>query len=158
MYCRKCEYELVNLAGELCPECGQGFDPADPTTFDLTPRETRRSRLFAWLVYGAASIPLLSNALLFVSALVARGVLGHWPRETVDDPAFIPYMFWLHSGAVILALLSLPSGLLTVCLIAGAACSRISRVARMCVFAISLYGCGVILFYWNAELWLWLLD
>jgi hypothetical protein len=159
MYCRTCEYELVNLVGGLCPECGQGFDPADPTTFDPTPRETRRLRLFAWFVYGAASVPLLSNALLSVSALVARGVLGHWPRAMTDDPKSIPYVNWLHVGAVMLLLLSLPSGLLTLGLLAGAAYTRIRRAVRTCAFAISLYGAGVILFFWDpAKLWLWVFD
>lgn len=144
----------------VCPECGQGFDPADPSTFDPTPRVTRRSRLFARLVYGVASVPLLSNALLYVSLLVARGVLGRWPQAWVDDPKYIDYVYWPHFVVAILLMLSLPSGLLTLGLLAAAATRvGIRRVASTGAIAIGLWWAGVILFLWDpTKAWMWFFD
>ena len=69
MYCRRCQYNLVQLTRPSCPECGTAFDPADPGTYLSQPRRglpllgTRLSdvvwhwslrqptaALFAWLV------------------------------------------------------------------------------------------------------------
>jgi len=33
VYCRKCQYDLTQLAEERCPECGRPFDPTKPRTF-----------------------------------------------------------------------------------------------------------------------------
>jgi len=32
-FCLSCKYSLVALPRGVCPECGRGFDPADPATF-----------------------------------------------------------------------------------------------------------------------------
>ena len=38
MYCIKCRYSLFGLTSPRCPECGQPFDPNDPTTYLTTDR------------------------------------------------------------------------------------------------------------------------
>jgi hypothetical protein len=49
IYCRKCRYCLRGLDSHRCPECGQPFDPNDPTTF-LTLATMR----WAWQSIAAA--------------------------------------------------------------------------------------------------------
>jgi len=36
-FCRGCGYALIGLESRLCPECGRGFDPANPRTFAKRP-------------------------------------------------------------------------------------------------------------------------
>jgi len=81
-YCRRCNYELTNLPGERCPECGAV----------LRPRMRRRGRR-RW--------PRLSiAALIFIAAAAAYAAFfrmaprhiwpDHWPAwwsETLDDVA-----------------------------------------------------------------------
>lgn len=38
MYCRKCRYPLDGLSENRCPECGEPFNPADPSTYFATDR------------------------------------------------------------------------------------------------------------------------
>ena len=38
IYCIKCRYSLFGLTSPRCPECGQPFDPNDPTTYLTTDR------------------------------------------------------------------------------------------------------------------------
>jgi hypothetical protein len=160
MYCLTCEYELVNLVGGLCPECGRSFDPTDSSTFDTAPRFTKRLRVYTWVIYGAASVPLLANAVLVFSLLVARGVLGRWPTAWVDDPGSIEFVNGIHYGVALLLLLSLPSGILTLgLLVAGLFHVVIRRLAWTGTIAISLWGAGVILFFWDpAKAWMWFFD
>jgi len=33
MYCRNCNYDLQQLPGTRCPECGRPFDPSDERSF-----------------------------------------------------------------------------------------------------------------------------
>jgi len=33
MRCLDCDYQLVRLTQNRCPECGREFDPRDPNTF-----------------------------------------------------------------------------------------------------------------------------
>jgi hypothetical protein len=37
MFCKKCGYALVGLDGQVCPECGRAFDPANRKTFSRKP-------------------------------------------------------------------------------------------------------------------------
>jgi hypothetical protein len=41
-YCMQCSYDLHGLQGNLCPECGRGFDLNDERTFSRTPDRRRR--------------------------------------------------------------------------------------------------------------------
>ncbi len=80
MHCRTCDYELSNLATEVCPECGRGFDRNDPSTFD--PR-TRRQRL---LIRIATSVAISG---LSLAAMIG----GVWLASGIDFTAFHPALF-----------------------------------------------------------------
>lgn len=51
--CLSCGYLLRGLAGNVCPECGRQFDPADPKTFDSRPPDWRRRRRIRRIVFLA---------------------------------------------------------------------------------------------------------
>ena len=51
-FCRRCGYDLAGIGSGACPECGQAFDPADPTTFLRHPAQPSTS--LRWLVAGLA--------------------------------------------------------------------------------------------------------
>jgi hypothetical protein len=64
IYCRGCRYPLRGLDKPRCPECGQSFDPNDPTTF-LTLAMMR----WAWQPIAAA----VCLALLVLSPVLIYG-------------------------------------------------------------------------------------
>jgi hypothetical protein len=41
MYCVQCSYALDGLPERRCPECGQPFDPDEPTTFRTRPQNAK---------------------------------------------------------------------------------------------------------------------
>src|SRR5690349_5138599 len=73
-YCERCDYLLIGLGENRCPECGHPFDPADPGTFHTTSRRERlrdevRRKLLPLGMAGAA-VCLLPNR--------AREAAGFW--------------------------------------------------------------------------------
>lgn len=50
MLCKTCQYPLKQLTEPRCPECGRGFDPKDPRTFDV-PQRAWFTRPQAWLAF-----------------------------------------------------------------------------------------------------------
>ena len=55
-YCIQCRYPLFGLIDSRCPECGQTFDPNDPTTYLKTDRYVNPIHiLVAMLIWAAAS-------------------------------------------------------------------------------------------------------
>lgn len=44
MYCHNCQYDLRGQTDPRCPECGRGFDPCDPSTFDDDASARRRRK------------------------------------------------------------------------------------------------------------------
>ena len=44
MYCRGCDYDLRGLSIARCPECGRGFDTADPASYYTFPWRSRARR------------------------------------------------------------------------------------------------------------------
>ena len=56
MRCKTCHYSLLNLPEHRCPECGNAFDPNDPSTF-----ETDRSPLKVYVLHprGAEEFEIL---------------------------------------------------------------------------------------------------
>lgn len=62
MRCKNCHYSLANLTEHRCPECGNAFDPNDPTTFEHKGN----------LRFGSALI----RKLLLVWAIASVGVLA----------------------------------------------------------------------------------
>jgi len=66
VHCLSCGYDLQNLDGNHCPECGRIFDPSDDRTFQ-SPASARLSlhpsvRLVILLFIGVSAIGL---ALIF---------------------------------------------------------------------------------------------
>jgi hypothetical protein len=57
MRCRTCGYDLHELRDPRCPECGRGFDPADPRTFLSRPFPARRRLVQALLALLLLSLP-----------------------------------------------------------------------------------------------------
>lgn len=43
MCCSGCGYALTGLESHICPECGRGFDPLDPTTYSFATHERTAS-------------------------------------------------------------------------------------------------------------------
>lgn len=87
MFCRSCRYDLTGLdpspAGEspttrlphACPECGRGFDPADPRTWQPLPRSR-----FAQFVFGKG------GATIVAALLIGVGISQTWiPRPRAVD-------------------------------------------------------------------------
>lgn len=111
MFCIGCGYALRGLQEHRCPECGRGFDPADPNTFAdlvrgvISGRVSRAlSRLqwvFVLLTCGAWS--------MHVNYLVAWMVLGREPVPMADDPKYIAGIGWVHSLAMLWFIAALPS-------------------------------------------------
>lgn len=62
IFCRDCGYALDGLRTHECPECGRGFDPADPSTFysKKTPGPIARWWLKqpGWLVFVLIAVPI----------------------------------------------------------------------------------------------------
>lgn len=65
-FCRHCGYDLTTAASPVCTECGRGFDPADPRTFDPSARSRARRR---WRRRGLAA----AAALVLLGVVAPRG-------------------------------------------------------------------------------------
>jgi hypothetical protein len=61
VHCKTCHYSLTGLTGppHRCPECGNPFDPNDPSTFDVLHRKKPR-----WIRFVV--IAVLTYIVLFV--------------------------------------------------------------------------------------------
>lgn len=64
-YCMGCYYALSGMAGNRCPECGRGFDPADRRTWSASPSRwsdvrAGLSNAARWLSFGVVGVTLLS--------------------------------------------------------------------------------------------------
>jgi hypothetical protein len=59
MICQGCGYVLDGLPAPRCPECGRGFDPADPRTFRLPGKRARPGLVFLLAVGVGAAITLV---------------------------------------------------------------------------------------------------
>lgn len=101
IFCRKCGYCLYGLPSNVCPECGQAFDPADSKTFLLRPRRVWPKRVLVW-----GGIPLLLLAIAY-SALLVWLYVG-WKAEegareletgrfskVITAPILPPQLLWL---------------------------------------------------------------
>jgi len=111
--CLTCGYALRGLPSHVCPECGQEFNPSDPTTFDDAEArsELRRiKRIRRWQKHSKPPsglrciIVVVSTAYLIVIVDVSLFVLAGEPRSTAD---FAQYL--LHLVAVIILALALRS-------------------------------------------------
>ncbi|HWB19477.1 MAG TPA: hypothetical protein VG711_04185 [Phycisphaerales bacterium] len=58
MQCLECEYSLISLETNRCPECGRGFDPQKPWTFHDPKASGLFRRRCADCVYGEDWVPI----------------------------------------------------------------------------------------------------
>jgi len=115
--CPKCGYDLGGISEPMCPECGERFDPE---RIRNAPKSWYRALAAAWLT--TLSLPVASFGLAWLSALVARAQLGHWPRQSLDDPKGIPGVYVVATASLLAFMLSVlavvPSCYLTLMMIA----------------------------------------
>ena len=103
-YCRQCGYSLYGLTESRCPECGKGFDPADPKTYRHAPKH---GPLWLWLrrigVALAAAFLLVSIAFLWLyrdwhqdNAFVRKFSARHDAHENGHEFVASIGPTWLH--------------------------------------------------------------
>ena len=76
-YCERCWYSLRGLNENRCPECGQGFDPDDPSTF----RTSARRQNAGTIVVSMYAVSLIFTLVFWASLQTPRfaGVRGSAP-------------------------------------------------------------------------------
>lgn len=119
MFCLQCDYDLHGSESERCPECGQEFDPSDPTTY-LSMRSPLGMRLLRHrkLSIGAAVVFWLYPAAMLGMQYATWGVawlsLGYRPQPWIDDPGYISVwvdVFYYLTGALLIFFFpSVPAG------------------------------------------------
>ncbi len=70
-YCLGCGYPLFGLPEPRCPECGRAFDPLDPSTFALSPKQPWITSLWRTRI---AKTGVVFLALLLLLAFVEGGL------------------------------------------------------------------------------------
>ena len=63
MHCLECNYPLVGIESQKCPECGCAFDPSDRATFNRAHRHIRDSLLLRATYIAAAILSVAAGAL-----------------------------------------------------------------------------------------------
>jgi hypothetical protein len=74
-YCTQCGYDLRGNTSNRCPECGRGFDPADPTTYAPDDGRSMRGPLIR-LCVGMPLLLFVGPMLLHSQPLIPHGALG----------------------------------------------------------------------------------
>ena len=74
--CLHCGYRLYGLTQPLCPECGESFDPADPSTWDK-PRRSAWLRLRVWWRASSYALPVgIAGFIALLSwAMLSKGTV-----------------------------------------------------------------------------------
>lgn len=100
-FCRACAYSLTNHAGPKCPECGREFDPANPKTFDASPRRRRKVvvlRCIIGLLVFALLLWLMRPSKVLVVSVYTLNVAGNRGARTVvvEGPTWtgLTYFKW----------------------------------------------------------------
>jgi hypothetical protein len=164
MYCFGCEYELVGLGDDRCPECGRLFDSSDPKSFaseQFMVHRDRRARRFEFALIAVALVPLFANVFGFTSLIIARYSLGRWPyRGGRDDPSYVPGVGLIGAAAILLVIASLPALIAGLALVLALMTQEAwRRLLRSGILAVGLWACGFALTRWDpAEVWMWLWD
>lgn len=77
-YCFDCGYDLNHCPGPMCPECGRGFNHADPSSLSDTGAGKRRWPMIVAIVL--ASYPMIPLAFVYVEYVVNWRHHGHRPN------------------------------------------------------------------------------
>lgn len=73
--CPGCRYELTGLAAGVCPECGRGFDPSDPSTvWDV--RARRKAGIRRRVRLGVVTVVCLAVLQLAMLTIIPRPAMG----------------------------------------------------------------------------------
>ncbi len=79
--CLECGYIVEGLSINRCPECGTGFDPTDPTTFDrdenTAPSYLRNALGLAGAQFCAACLFIVGKSTPSLGLLAVLGI-GAW--------------------------------------------------------------------------------
>lgn len=75
MYCRNCGYQLDNLTQPRCPECGQGFQPGDPDTYETEPPESP-TRSLGSVILGITITAAIAAVVFLVVFIVSAALRG----------------------------------------------------------------------------------
>ncbi|MEX2218100.1 MAG: hypothetical protein WD749_05010 [Phycisphaerales bacterium] len=155
MRCLSCGYTLAGVTSGRCPECGRGFDAADPETFDQPGPSAGRRRERRWLNRAVALCMLpapLSYALLFSCWFLGSVTLGRAPRPSIDDPGRVPLVPLLSSlwmFATMAAMAFAPGFLIltaTVWFMPGTAAEE-RRSRTLCVISGVTLACSIAAFF-----------
>ena len=85
--CLRCNYPLTGLSSTACPECGQNFNPADPSTFNSGGRAA--GALARWLL-----TPSGWPTLLIATVSLAALLLVTDPRALEPQPSLIEWRMY----------------------------------------------------------------
>ncbi len=90
-FCRKCRYELTGLAHNVCPECGNAFDPNCCRSFTRHPRLRLWGRQIAFCLLAAVIAYAGSYYGLVQTSYIdtAGGVQIRSTRMFLDDEMWV---------------------------------------------------------------------
>lgn len=118
MHCKLCDYKLDGLPAGVCPECGEGFDPANPRSYaNMSARALAGWGGLLWWVLVVSNAVVVSPVVFAsLAAVDARQELGRWPAPMMDDPnsltLALPFdelfegSFWLAFFATVVAIVT----------------------------------------------------
>lgn len=87
--CPGCGYDLTGLPAGVCPECGRGFDPSDPSSVWDTDRRNAARRARRRRVAAVA---------LVVAAVVGLASVGVLPRPAIGPSGGVQWGCWVWMG------------------------------------------------------------
>jgi hypothetical protein len=97
MRCLGCGYDLRGLPENRCPECGLPFDPADPSTYLLSPDSGRK-----YLVAAIVSLSMLTLPLLALGLIAGTDwYIQSWASRFLDVPLVLVWCCGLVTAGLV---------------------------------------------------------
>ncbi|MCO6439013.1 MAG: hypothetical protein J5J06_18115 [Phycisphaerae bacterium] len=97
--CKNCEYIIDGLPENRCPECGERFDPGDPTTFDVMPRQRCWFRDSAYVLFVFIAV-LAAFARHLMDAIPMDAEIEKWLLSASRELQSLGRIFVLVATAV----------------------------------------------------------